>query len=47
MLQLVWSIIIGSPFHPAGIIFSILGSFLVLFLWSGCIFTFLLDRETG
>jgi len=24
----------GSPFHPAGIIFSILGSLLVLFLWN-------------
>jgi uncharacterized membrane protein YeaQ/YmgE (transglycosylase-associated protein family) len=23
----------GAPFHPAGIIFSILGSLLVLFLW--------------
>ena len=24
----------GSPFHPAGIIFSIRGSLLVLFLWN-------------
>jgi uncharacterized membrane protein YeaQ/YmgE (transglycosylase-associated protein family) len=24
----------GAPFHPAGIIFSILGALLVLFLWS-------------
>ncbi|HEY6205211.1 MAG TPA: GlsB/YeaQ/YmgE family stress response membrane protein [Chthoniobacterales bacterium] len=24
----------GAPFHPAGIIFSILGSLLILFLWS-------------
>ncbi|HWY39901.1 MAG TPA: GlsB/YeaQ/YmgE family stress response membrane protein [Chthoniobacterales bacterium] len=23
----------GSPFHPAGIVFSILGALLVLFLW--------------
>jgi uncharacterized membrane protein YeaQ/YmgE (transglycosylase-associated protein family) len=23
----------GNPFHPAGIIFSILGALLVLFLW--------------
>jgi uncharacterized membrane protein YeaQ/YmgE (transglycosylase-associated protein family) len=23
----------GAPFHPAGIIFSILGALLVLFLW--------------
>ena len=23
----------GSPFHPAGIIFSILGALLVLFVW--------------
>jgi uncharacterized membrane protein YeaQ/YmgE (transglycosylase-associated protein family) len=24
----------GAPFHPAGIIFSILGALLVLFLWT-------------
>ena len=24
----------GAPFHPAGIIFSILGAILVLFLWN-------------
>ena len=24
----------GGPFHPAGIIFSILGALLVLFVWS-------------
>ena len=24
----------GAPFHPAGIIFSILGALLVLFVWS-------------
>jgi uncharacterized membrane protein YeaQ/YmgE (transglycosylase-associated protein family) len=24
----------GAPFHPAGIIFSILGALLVLFLWN-------------
>jgi uncharacterized membrane protein YeaQ/YmgE (transglycosylase-associated protein family) len=24
----------GSPFHPASIIFSILGALLVLFLWT-------------